>query len=268
MSAYQKKEIIRMRSMLMTLTAAMIFTCLASGAIKTQKIEYKAGDKNMVGYVAWDDSTDAKRPAVLVFPEWWGITDYAHKRAEMLAGLGYVGFAVDMYGEGKTTDDPAQAGQWAGEVKNNIPVGLARAQAALDTLKTQPMVDPDKIAAIGYCFGGSCVLEMARHNMPVKGVVSFHGDLTTASPAKSVAPRVLVCTGAVDSFVPIEQVGNFEKEMKNAGAKYDVIVYENAHHSFTNPDADRHHIPNIQYDEKADKQSWEAMQKFLAELFK
>src|SRR5262245_11065268 len=145
----------------------MVLVGPATGAIKTQKVEYKAGDRTMVGYLAWDDSTSGKRPAVLVFPEWWGNNDYSHKRAEQLAGLGYVGFAVDMFGDGRTTDDPKQAGEWAGAVKGNPQLGWDRAQAALDAVTAQPMVDPAKIGAIGYCFGGSCALQMARHNMPV-----------------------------------------------------------------------------------------------------
>ena len=256
-----------MNNLLIAATVLML-AAPALGAIKTQKIDYKAGDQRMIGYLAYDDSSDATRPGVLVFPEWWGNNNYSHQRAEQLAQLGYVGFAVDMYGDGKTTDDPNEAGKLSGEVKKNPQLGSERAQAALDELKKQPMVDPEKIAAIGYCFGGTCALQMARQNMPLKGVVSFHGDLSTPTPGTKVTPRVLVLTGAADSFVPPEQVKKFEKEMTDAGAQYNVISYEGAHHSFTNPDADRHHIPNIQYNEKADKQSWEEMKKFLAEVFK
>jgi dienelactone hydrolase len=240
----------------------------ASAAIKTEKVDYQADGKAMVGYLAYDDSSSAARPAVLVFPEWWGNDAYAHRRAEELAKLGYVGFAVDMYGQGKTTDDPKQAAEWSTEIKKDPALANKRITAALQCLKSNPHVDQSKLAAIGYCFGGSMALQMARLNMPVKGVVSFHGDLATSTPATKVTPRVLVCTGSDDAFVPASQVEQFEKEMKDAGAVWKVVTYDGAHHSFTNPDADRHKIPNIQYDEKADKQSWEEMKSFLADLFK
>lgn len=256
-----------MRTILVALLS-ILFVSNAMAEIKTRKVQYKAGDKTMIGFLAWDDSTNAKRPGVIVFPEWWGTGDYTHQRAQQLAQLGYVGFAADMYGDGKTTDDPTQAGKLAGEVKGNPQLAAERVQAALEALKSQPMVDPEKVAAIGYCFGGSMALLMARQNMPIEGVVSFHGDLSTQSPAHKVTPRVLILTGKDDAFVPPEQVQKFENEMKSAGANYKVVSYEGAHHSFTNPDADRHKIPNIKYNAKADKESWEEMKNFLADLFK
>lgn len=236
----------------------------ARAAIKTETVEYKAGDKTLKGFIAYDDATTDKRPAVIVVPEWWGMTDYPKMRARKLAELGYVGFAADFYGDGKTTDDPKQAGQWAGEVKGNPDLEKQLAQAAIDEVKKHPQVDPDKIAAIGYCFGGTMALDMVRRHEPVKGVVSFHGDLSTNTPSKDTgAAKVLVCTGAADSFVPPQSVDAFRKEMPDAK----VISYPGAHHSFTNPDADRHHIDNIKYNEAADKKSWEDMKQFLTELF-
>ncbi len=249
---------------------AVLLWCVsgAFAAVKTQVIEYKQGDTALEGYLAYDDATDAKRPGVLVVPEWWGNNDYSRKRAEQLAQLGYVGFAIDMYGKGKTTDDPKQAGEWAGEVKKDLQLEKARIEAAIDTVKQQPMVDPNRLGAIGYCFGGAIVLDMARLGEPVLGVVSFHGDLTSKIPAQNIKAKILVCTGAADKFVPPEQVKSFEEEMKKAGADFKVVSYPGAHHSFTNPNADQHHMDNIQYNAEADRQSWDAMKSFFVDLFK
>ncbi|HVT87854.1 MAG TPA: dienelactone hydrolase family protein [Tepidisphaeraceae bacterium] len=252
-------------------SAAALVLCITSnllGAIKTKTIEYKQGDTTLEGYLAYDDSTIAKRPAVIVIHEWWGNNSYSHKRAEMLAQLGYVGFAIDMYGKGMQTDDAAKAGEWSGAIKKDPKTAFARIQAGMDQLKAQPMVDMTHVAAIGYCFGGSCVLNMARTNMPILGVVSFHGDLSPLdTPSQNIKPKILVCNGADDSFVPAAAVQSFEDEMRKAGADWQFINYSSAHHAFTNPDADSHKIPNISYNKAADERSWRAMKDFLTELF-
>jgi dienelactone hydrolase len=246
----------------------LFFASNLMAAIKTQTIEYKQGDTTLEGYLAYDDSTTAKRPAVIVIHEWWGNNAYTHKRAEMLAQLGYVGFAIDMYGKGRQTEDAAVAGEWSTAIKNDPKTGFARLQAGMDQLKAQPMVDMNHVAAIGYCFGGTCVLQMARTNMPVLGVVSFHGDLTNfGTPPQDIKSKVLVCTGAEDSFVPAASVNAFEDEMRKANADWQLISYSGAHHAFTNPDADSHKIPNISYNKAADERSWRAMKDFLGELF-
>jgi len=243
-------------------------------AIKTATIDYKDGDAICKGYLAYDDAVSGPRPGVLIVPEWWGLTEYPKERAKQLAGLGYVAFVADMYGEGKTTDDPAEAGKLAGALKPNPARFRARTKAALDTFRsvgpTTGGLDPTKVAAIGYCFGGSAVLELARSGENVAGVVSFHGGLASTAPAKAgeVKAKVLVCNGAADAFVKPEEVAGFEKEMKDAGVDAKVINYEGAVHAFTNPDADRHKIPNIAYNEKADKESFEAMKTFFLDLFK
>jgi dienelactone hydrolase len=253
----------------------ILSACVALGALAVQAaivekpIEYKAGDKSMKGYLAYDDAAQDKRPGVLVLPEWWGTTEYPRERARQLAELGYVAFAADMYGDNKTTDDPKEAGQLAGEVKKNPQVAKERLEAALDQLKSSDKVDPDKLAAIGYCFGGGMALNMARWNMPVKGVVSFHGDLSNdQKKPEKIESKVLVATGDADAFVPPKAVAAFEDEMKAAGADYTVLHYPDAVHAFTNPKADDHHIGNIKYNEKADKESWQAMKDFLAEVLK
>jgi dienelactone hydrolase len=262
------KEIPMIRKLLLVCIALVLIPA-AKGKVVVKEVSYKAGDTDMKGFVAYDDETTSKRPGVLVIPEWWGNNDYPKSRAKQLAELGFVAFAADMYGGGKTTDDPKQAGDWATQVKKNPELDQTRFDAALDQLKQQPNVDPEKLGAIGYCFGGTVVLNAARRNEPLKGVVSFHGDLSTDHPAAgSIAPRVLVCTGDADSFVPPPQVQAFENEMSKVSANSQIKHYANAHHSFTNPNADSHHMDNIKYDADADKKSWEDMKSFFADVFK
>ncbi|CAN5498895.1 dienelactone hydrolase family protein [soil metagenome] len=242
------------------------------GAIKTQTVEYKDGDVTCKGYLAYDDAIKGARPGVLVVPEWWGLTDYAKHRAEQLAQLGFVAFAADMYGNGKTTDDPKDAGALATPLKTDPAKFRARGMAAIEAMKSSAgeNLDVSRMAAIGYCFGGSAVLELARGGADLLGVVSFHGGLAAHDKAKAgdVKAKVLVCTGADDAFVKPEEVNAFEQEMKAAGVDYSVISYGGAVHAFSNPDADRHNIPNIAYNEKADLRSWEAMKAFFLEIFK
>ena len=258
-----------MRLAAIAITVTFIGTSNLLAALKTKTIEYKQGDTVLEGYLAWDDSSTAKRPAVIVVHEWWGNNDYSHKRAEMLAGLGYVGFAVDVFGKGKQTTDPKQATEWATAIRNDIPTGLARLQAGLDTLKAQPRVDTDRIAAIGYCFGGSCVLHMARNNFPLRGVVSFHGSLAGGSPnPQPIKPKILACHGANDTFESPEEVNAFMEEMKKANADWQFNIYSGAVHAFTNPDADKFGIPGVAYNKEADQRSWQAMRDFFAEILK
>jgi dienelactone hydrolase len=248
--------------------AMMIVAGPARAKIITKDIDYSAGDTPLHGVLAYDDQQTGKQPGIIIIHEWWGNDDYPKTRAQDLAKLGYVAFAADMFGKGKVTDDPKQAGEWAGQIKNNPELAKQRFEAGLEQLKSQPNVDPDKIGAIGYCFGGAVVLNAARMNEPLKGVVTFHGDLTTTTPAQQpIQSKILVCTGAADAFVPKSQVDAFEAEMKKVGADAKVISYPNAHHSFTNPNADSHHMDNIKYDATADAQSWQAMKEFFAGLF-
>lgn len=236
--------------------------------IITKDIDYTAGDTQMSGYLAYDDSITDKAPGVIVVHEWWGNNDYPKMRARKLAELGYVAFAIDMYGKGKTTDNPKQAGEWSSQVKKEDDVEHHRFAAGLRVLQDQPNVDPNKIAAIGYCLGGGVVLDAARENMPLMGVVSFHGMLATDHPAtEPIKPKILVCTGAADAFVPKSQVEGFKSEMQKVSADVKVIEYPGAHHAFTNPKADSYHIDNIKYDPTADQASWEAMKEFLKSVF-
>ena len=242
----------------------------ARAAVQLKEIEYKAGDQTMLGYLAWDDLSQDKRPGILVIHEWWGNNDYAKMRARKLAELGYVAFAADMFGKGKTTSDPKQAGEWSGWVKQHSDQAVQRLEAALNVLREQPQVNANKIGAIGYCFGGTMALDAAARNLDdIKGVVTFHGGLDGISKPKApVKAKILVCTGTDDQMIPPKQVEKFEKDFKSAGADVRVISYPGAHHSFTNPKADEYHIPNISYNKEADEKSWEDMKQFFAELFK
>lgn len=247
----------------------LFLTIPAQAEIKTETIEYKAGDTMLQGYLAYDDALEGKRPGVLVVHEWWGNNDYPRKRAEQLAQLGYVAFAMDMYGKDKLTDDPKQAAAWSGEIKNNPQLAGERATAGYDLLKKQPMVDPERIAAIGYCFGGTVVLNMARAGMDLDGVASFHGSLPKSDPKeiKNAKAKILVLNGADDTSVSAEEIENFKQEMRDAGADVRVINYPGAKHAFTNPNSDTRRMDNIAYNEKADKESWEAMKAFFSEIF-
>ena len=244
----------------------------AHAEIISKEISYKQGETVMKGLVAYDDSIEGRRPGVLVVHEWWGHNDYARKRARMLAEQGYTALAVDMYGDGKTADHPEDAGKFSSAVGGNLPLAKARFDAAVNTLKQQATVEADDIAAIGYCFGGGILLNMARMGTEIDGVVSFHGSVATSSPAKKgdIKTRVLVFNGADDPFVKAEQIAAFKQEMEAAGADYRFINYPGAVHSFTNPDADTYgkkfNLP-LAYDAKADKDSWRQTQAFFKEIF-
>jgi dienelactone hydrolase len=242
----------------------------ADAALKTEVIEYRHGDAVLEGYLAYDDAIVGKRPGVVVVHEWWGQNDYVKKRAEQLARMGYIAFALDMYGKGKLTKDPKQAGEWSTVFSNDRKFGRARAAAGLAVLKNHPLADASRVAAIGYCFGGTTVLEMARGGAELAGVASFHGGLDTPELAKpgAVKAKVLVLAGGDDPFVPPAQVTAFEEEMRKGGADWQVHVYGGAAHSFTNPKADGYGLKGAAYNERADRRSWEAMRVFFAEIFK
>lgn len=261
-----------MKRILIATAAFLLSASFAQAAVQGKEVQYSAEGVTLKGYLAYDDAVEGKRPGVLVVHEWWGHNEYARERARMLAELGYTALAVDMYGDGKQASHPDDAGKFAGEVSQNMPVAKARFMAALDLLKGQEAVDAQRIAAIGYCFGGGVVLNMARMGVDLKGVVSFHGSLGTENPAQPgmVKARVLVCHGAADSFTTPQQIADFEKEMDSAGVDYKFIAYEGAAHSFTNPDADRYAKEfglGVGYNAAADQRSWADMQSFLKEVF-
>jgi dienelactone hydrolase len=251
--------------------AALAATLLASplsAAVVTKTVEYKVGDTNLKGFLAWDDAHHGKRPAVIVVHEWWGLNDYAKERAKQLAALGYVAFAADMYGDGKTTEHPEDAGKWATAISQNLPEGLARAKAAIEIVKADPHTDGAKVAAIGYCFGGAVVMHMAYAGLDVKGVASFHGSLPTApETTTAIAAKIAVYHGAADAFVPATQIQNFTAALDKLKADWSMTSYGGAVHSFTVAGSENRKIPGIAHDANADRRSWASLQSFLGELF-
>lgn len=240
-----------------------------SAEIQTREVEYEHEGTPLVGYFAWDDSLDGERPGVLVVHEWWGHNEYARSRAEQLAELGYVAFALDMYGEGKVTEHPQQAGEWASQIRENTAHWRSRALAGLEQLKQHELVDDERLAAIGYCFGGSTVLQLAAAGADVDGVVSFHGAMPPPEAVgdDDLKARVLICHGAADPFVSDESIDAFRAALEEAGVDYQIIYYGGASHSFTNPDADSKGIDALRYDADADRRSWRDMQQMFAEIF-
>lgn len=244
----------------------------ATETIKADEVTYTSDGVNLKGYIVYDGSVEGKRPGVLVVHEWWGHNEYARERARKLAKLGYTALAVDMYGEGKKTEHPEDANKFMTEVFKNMPTAEARFNAAIEVLKNQPTVDPEKIAAIGYCFGGAVVLHMARVGTDLDGVVSFHGNLASMHKPQpgSVKAKVLVCNGADDPWSTQELKDAFNKEMVEAQVDYQFIDYEGAAHSFTNPSADKFgeqfELP-LKYNAAADAKSWQDMQNFFNKIF-
>jgi Dienelactone hydrolase and related enzymes len=241
-------------------------------AIKEETVTYKGDGVTMKGFVAFDSLNTGKRPAVLIVHEWWGLNDYPRMRARELAKLGYVAFAMDMYGDGKTVDNPGDAEKMVTPFYQNPKKAKARMDAALATLKSMPQTDSANVAAIGYCFGGGMVINAARLGEDVKGVVSFHGSLL-GTPAKKelLKAKILVCNGADDQFLPKAEIDQFKKQMDSIGADYTFKDYPGAGHAFTNPEATevgkKFNIP-IAYNAEADSASWSDMRAFFDGIFK
>ena len=251
----------------------MLVVAAAHAAVQGKEVSYEADGTKLKGYVAYDDAVKGKRPGVLVVHEWWGLNDYARKRARMLAQQGYTALALDMYGNGKMAHHPDDAQKFSSEVSQNEALAKARFEAALALLKQQSTVDADNIGAIGYCFGGSVALNMARLGEPLKVVESFHGGLKTSHPAEPgvVKARIASFTGEADPFIPAEQVAAFRDEMEKAGVTPLIVTYPGAMHSFTSPDADRlgkeFKLP-MAYDAEADRDSWGKGMALMNEAFK
>jgi dienelactone hydrolase len=246
----------------------------SSAAIKEDPVTYKAGDLTLKGFVVYDDATQSRRPGVVVVPEWWGVTKHTHGEARRLASQGYTAFIADMYGDGRTADNPKDAGALSGAVMNDNAAMQSRFDAAKDTLSKHATVDATRIAAIGFCFGGAVVLNMARAGADLKGVVSFHGGLGPTGPAAApgkVKAKALVLNGAADPFVKPDEVAAFKKEFDAAKVSYRFIDYPGAVHAFTNPEATekgkQFNLP-LKYDANADRQSKAEAAKFLAEVLK
>lgn len=255
---------------ILSIIAALLFSTYAHAEVRTEAIQYKHGDVLLEGYLAYNDSIKGKRPGVLVVHEWYGLNDYAKRRAEQIAGLGYVAFAIDMYGKGIRAKNREEAAKLAGIYRSDRQLMRARAQSGLEALMKYELTDTKRTAAIGYCFGGGTVLELARSGALLAGAVSFHGNLDTPNTkdALNIKGRVLVLHGGDDPFVPAAQVSAFQEEMRNAGVDWQMVAYGGAVHSFTNPEAGNDPSKGSAYNEKADRRSWEAMKVFFEEIFR
>jgi dienelactone hydrolase len=241
----------------------------AQAKVVTREVPYKDGEADLIGFLAFDDAK-AKAPGVVIVPQWMGLTEYEKGRARQLAELGYVAFCADIYGKGLQAKDAAEAGALAGKFKGDRALFRSRLNAGLRALRSStPTVDPKRCAAIGYCFGGTGVLELARSGADVLGVVSFHGGLDSPSPAdgKNIKAKVLVLHGADDPFTPKPDIAAMEKELKDAGVDYQLVFYSGAVHAFTQPMAGNDPSKGAAYNEKADKRSWRAMLDFFGEIF-
>lgn len=251
----------------------MFATAASHAAVQGREVSYSANGTTLKGYVAYDDATGGKRPGILVVHEWWGHNEYARMRARMLAERGYTALALDMYGDGKQAHHPDDAQKFSSEVSRNEKLARTRFDAALELIKKEKTVDAANIGAIGYCFGGSVVLNMARAGAPLRAVLSFHGGLGAQHPAEPgrIKARIASFTGEDDPMIPATQVAAFRQEMDKAGVNYKAVTYPGATHAFTNPAADEYgrkfKLP-LAYNAAADKASWDEGLAFLADAFK
>ena len=254
---------------------SIIAACLALGlvanaqaAIKLEPVEYKQGGVSFRGQIAYDDAAKDKRPGVIVVHEWWGLNDFAKRAAESVAQLGYVALAVDMYGKGKVTKNPQEAGAWAGQVRGT-PLMRERARAGLEVLAKNELADPKRLAAMGFCFGGTTVLELAYSGADVRGVVSFHGGLAAPKPEdlKHIKASFLVLHGADDPHVKPEDIAAFQEGMRQAKADWQMVLFGGAVHSFTNPEATGLNMPGVAYDAKTAARAFQCMEFFFKEIF-
>jgi len=255
---------------LFTVFIMVILSGLAWGQIRTDSIEYKHGDVVLKGFLAYDGLLKSKRPGVLVIHEWWGHNQYVRERARQLAELGYVAFALDMYGKGVKAKTMDEASALAGKFYQDRQLMRDRAAAGLEILKQQKNVDTSRLAAIGYCFGGTTALELARSGADLRCVVSFHGGLKTPNieDARNIKGTVLVLHGADDSYVPPEEVAAFQDEMRQANVDWYTVSFGDAVHSFTNPAAGMDKSKGAAYNYKADQRSWTVMRELFLELLK
>lgn len=259
-----------MRRVALTLTLLLLTAGFVQAEVKTKTIPYTHNGAQFEGVLTWEDAIEGKRPGVLVVHEWWGLDKYAKSRAEQLAKLGYVAFAADMYGKGKMANHPMEATKFASEVRSNVKDWQARATKALDILKSQEECDPEHLAAIGYCFGGSTSLQLAYTGADLDAVVSFHGapQTPTEEQAKAIKARILIAHGAADKFIPEANLKAMTGAFDKAGVKYKLEAYKDAEHSFTVPDADARNVPGLKYNKEADEQSWKSMQELFEETLK
>ena len=257
----------KLQFILVFFLSGWLFT--AQGKLIKESVVYQEENVEMRGYLVYDDAKKSKRPGVLVIHDWMGIGPFSKQKAEDLARMGYVAFAVDLYGVKNRPKNTKEAGVIATQFKQYRKLLRSRVQSALKVLKSSKLVNPKKMVAIGYCFGGTAALELARSGADVSGVVSFHGGLSSSTPkdAKQIKGKVLILHGADDPLVPSEEVAAFQREMRNAKVDWQMISYGNAVHSFTNPNASNAQMKGVAYNATADRRSWVAMKTFFEELF-
>ncbi len=251
------------------LMVALLMGTVAQAKVVTKSVTYQHDNVVLEGFLAFDDSIKEKQPGILVVHEWWGLNDYARKRAEQLAGMGYVAFALDMYGKGKVTNHPQEAAAWTKQITSNVEYWGQRALEGLKVLQKDPGTDINRIAAIGYCFGGATVQQLAYLGADLKGVVSFHGSplVPTEEQTKKVKAKILICHGAADPMVKAEVIQNYINGMEKCVLDWQMIFYGGAMHSFTNPGADKAGIDGVKYSKPADQRSWNHMKNFFREIF-
>jgi len=249
------------------LILSLISATPAWAAVKSKNIDYKYNGKTFKGYLAWDDSIQGKRPGVLVVHEVWGLNDYARSRADQLAKLGYVAFAADMWGDGKVSSSMEEAQAWMTELRNNLPEWLGRANAAIKVLSEQPTVDPTKLAAMGYCFGGGTVLQLAFNGADLKLVASFHGALVVPDSTQNIKGKILILQGADDPFIPKETVQQVKAKLDQGKVNYQLILYPGAVHGFTVPGSEKRGMKGVAYNAEADQQSWQELLSAFDQVF-
>ncbi|MEA9356163.1 dienelactone hydrolase family protein [Bacteriovorax sp. PP10] len=254
--------------MIKVLILSLLFTVTAQAKVKTEKVEYKSGDLTFEGFLAYDTLSQGKKPGIMVVHNWMGITAETESKVMEMAKLGYVVMAGDIYGKGIRPKDAAEAGALAGKYKADLKTLRERANLAIDELKKQKKVDTSKIFVVGYCFGGTTAIEVARSGTDLRGVITFHGGLTPSNDDKNIKGPLLVLHGAVDPFVPKADFDGFVKGMNDAKIDYQLVSYANAVHSFTEKGAGNDNSKGAAYNELADKRSWIAMKDFLAERSK
>ncbi|MHB8995716.1 MAG: dienelactone hydrolase family protein [Armatimonadota bacterium] len=254
---------------LLTCCLVVLIVSISSAAVVTQTVTYDSAGTRLIGYLASDEALSGKRPGIIVFPEWWGLNDYPKERARQLAAMGYVAFAADMYGEGKVAADSTEAGKLAGQFRGNWETGgrdlmRQRAQAALATLAANNRVDPNRIAAIGYCFGGTVALELAFSGADIRGAVSFHGGLNVPQEGdlQRLKAKLLILHGSADTSVKPETIAALQEALDKAGADWQLVTYSGAKHGFSNPGN------AAAYQEAAARRSWQAMVDFLREVLR
>lgn len=258
-----------MRPSLPILLSTLLFTLPSHAELHSEAVSYQDGDTPLQGYLVWDDAFEGKRPGIMVVHEWWGLNNYARERADKLAKAGYVAFAADMYGNQQVTQHPKQAKTWMQTVTKDVAGWRQRAALGLNKLKAHDKVNPEQLAAVGYCFGGATVVQMAYAGADLDAVVSFHGSLPAAKEADdgNIKASILAFHGNADSFTPKENVDAFEAGLQRAGADWQLLVFGGVRHAFTNPDAARYGIDNLKYDANADALSWTYTLSYFDKLF-